>query len=172
MEADTEKVLNKIFEIFSISCINMHKLENEKFDKLIEELKNGSIDKKSGLIEIIELVRSVTDIKVNDFPIVDEIERIIQENIQSDLSLEEIAKKVGISQSYMRCRFKKATGVSVNKYKNALKITLAKKMIVNTDKSITDIAMECGFNNMWYFSERFVKSEGVTPTEYRRLLKK
>lgn len=166
-----DNILAKLFTVFSINCVNMHKFENEKLDMLIEKFKSESTD-RSVLLEIIKLIRNVTDIKTTDFPIVEKIKEIITEDIQQDIPLAEIAKRAGISQSYMMYRFKSVTGVSINRYKTAFKIVKAKKLLVNTDKAITDIATECGFNSMWYFSERFMQSEGVTPSKYRKLLKK
>ena len=102
---------------------------------------------------------------------VDRIKEILTSNLSKDISIKEIAEITGISQFYMMHMFKKATGSSINKYKTALKIIQAKKLLINTSKSITDIATECGFNSISYFSDRFIKSEGVTPSEYRKLLK-
>ena len=57
-------------------------------------------------------------------------------------------------------------------YKNELKLTKAKKLLVTTDDSITDIAYACGFSSASYFAERFSKSEGMLPLQYRNLNRK
>ena len=49
---------------------------------------------------------------------------------------------------------------------------MAKKMMIETDKSISDIAINCGFSNSSYFAERFLESEGISPSNYRKVHKK
>jgi transcriptional regulator GlxA family with amidase domain len=49
---------------------------------------------------------------------------------------------------------------------------MAKKLLVDTNGKISDIAVECGFGSASYFSKVFVKNEGITPAEYRTALKK
>jgi len=94
------------------------------------------------------------------------------ENKEMDLTLKEIAQKAYISEYYMMHQFKKATGTTITEYKNALKITCAKKLLLETDKSIIEIAQECGFSYPSYFTKIFMQSEHIVPTEYRNLLRK
>jgi len=171
METDTEDIPGKLFDAFSVNCMNMQKYQNEKLDNLIEELQSENCEKKEILLQIISLIKSITDTTVEYFPVVDRIKEILTSNLSKDISIKEIAEITGISQFYMMHMFKKATGSSINKYKTALKIIQAKKLLINTSRSITDIATECGFNSISYFSDRFIKNEGVTPSEYRKLLK-
>ena len=64
------------------------------------------------------------------------------------------------------------TAITVIEYKNELKITKAKKLLVTTEDSITDIAYACGFTSASYFAERFAKNEGMLPSKYRELNKR
>ena len=77
-----------------------------------------------------------------------------------------------MSKYYMSHVFKKSTAITVVEYKNELKLTKAKKLLVTTNDSITDIAYACGFSSASYFAERFAKSEGMLPLQYRNLNKK
>lgn len=94
-----------------------------------------------------------------------------EESIEDEISVENIAEKVGISRYYMTHLFKKHTGITVCEYRNELKITRAKQMLLNSDMKITDIAYNCGFSSASYFTKKFAQSEGVTPNEYRYLNK-
>lgn len=122
-------------------------------------------------MNIISLVKSVSDMAVDDFPIVAVVKKIIMDNLKYDMSLEEIADKACISKYYMMHQFKKITGVSIVKYRTTLKISHAKRLLVSTDKSMMEIASDCGFNNSGYFAEIFMKSENISPTAYRKALK-
>ena len=172
VEQYSDKIVDKIFEHYSINCVNMHKLESAEFDKLAESLEQNSSDKLKIVTEMIALVRSVSDIKIESFPIVETIKKIIMENQESDLSIKDIAKKAGISMYYMMHTFKKVTGTTITEYKTSLKIACAKKLLICSDKSILEISQECGFGSSSYFSKVFLQSEHVSPSEYRNMLKK
>lgn len=171
IEKYPDAIADKIFEHYSINCVNMHKLEAKKIDELTESLKSESCNKMQTVIKMIELVRSVSDIKIENFPVVDIVKKTILENADADLSVTEIAEKLGISLYYMVHIFKKATGTTITEYKKSLKLTCAKKLLIDSDKSIADIAQECGFGSSSYFSKVFMQAEGVSPSEYRRYLK-
>lgn len=168
----SDDVLGELFDVYSINCINMHKLENQKLDALVEKLGENPDNKEDIIIDIINLVKAVSEIKIDDFPIAEKVISVIKEELKCDLSMQELADRVGVSQYYMMHRFKDVTGVSVNKYRSAMRIACAKRLLVSTNKSITQIAMECGFNSMAYFADRFIRSEKVSPSEYRELREK
>ena len=94
------------------------------------------------------------------------------ENLGEELTVDDIARKIGISKYYMLHLFKKMTGITVTDYKNELKITKAKEMLINSDDTITDISYACGFASASYFSKLFMRYESVSPSQYRELLKK
>ena len=171
IEKFPNKILEKIFERYNINCVNMHKLENDKLDRLIERIDGEKESKKQTAIEIITLIRSVSDITVDQFPIVSLVKKIIMENLQSDLSIDEISDKIGTSRYYLMHQFKKITGMSIVKYRNALKISCAKNLLIHTDKSMAEIAQECGYTDSSYFSKLFIQSEKISPTAYRTQLK-
>lgn len=100
-------------------------------------------------------------------PVIDRIKVLIKENLESDMSLGDISKKIGISVFYMSHIFKKNTGMTVVEYRTALRIDKAKNELRMTDKNITSIAYECGFSSQGYFSERFTRLCGMSPTKYR-----
>lgn len=172
IEKHADKIVDKIFEHYSINCMNMYKLQCAEFDGLVEALNKGDGDIFKIVKDMIALVRSVSDIKIKEFPIVETIKKIIMENQEADLSIKDIAKKAGISMYYMMHTFKKATGTTITEYKTSLKITCAKKLLISTDKSILEISQECGFGSSSYFSKVFMQSENVSPSEYRNMHKK
>ena len=73
---------------------------------------------------------------------------------------------------YMMHYFKKVTGTTITEYKNAIKIASAKKQLIHSDKSMAEIAQSCGFGSSSYFSKMLVRSEHISPLEYRKMLQK
>ena len=83
-------------------------------------------------------------------------------------SIEEIAGACYLNKSYMCRLFKREMGITVVEYLNNIKIQQACELLRNTDESLTDIAMSCGFSGASYFGQQFKKSMGRTPSEFRR----
>lgn len=166
-----EDVMNLIFENYGVNCINMHEIDNTKLDALIESLDKSGCDREKTIYDIISIVRSVTSSNKAEIPVIVQIKNILRENLAEEISLREIAGKLGISLHYMCHLFKKTTGITIGDYKKELKITHAKSLLVNTDKKISEITQECGFCSDSYFSKVFKESEKVSPTSYRELSK-
>lgn len=171
LKEQSDSAVSKIFEYYPIDCTNINTEANEKIDKLIEQLNNENTDKIEILRKIISLIRSIS-VKTDEFPLVEAVKNIILQNDENELSVKSIAEKLGVSVNYMMYCFKKKTGTTILNYRNEIRLAKAKRMLVNTDESITEIALQCGFGTSSYFGEMFTKSEGVSPLKYRKLLKK
>ena len=92
----------------------------------------------------------------------------VHSNICSDLSLDMLCKATHFSKSYVVRLFKKHTGQTPTEYINRCRTELAKELL-NT-KSVTDTALDCGFNNVSYFIHVFKKYTGSTPGEWKNKL--
>lgn len=171
IETYPDKIVEKIFDYYPVNCENMHNIETKKLDRMVNHLNNEKSDKTSIVIKMIALIRSVSKKDKRTVPIVENIKSIIEKNIDKDISVANLAEKIGISVHYMMHTFKKATGITILEYMRVKKLSKAKKMLIESDMTISFIAQECGFSSSAYFSEIFKKNEYVTPTEYRNLLK-
>ena len=132
----------------------------------------SSAPKKSAILELIKILRGVKVDTTKSVPIIDRAKTLIENSITEDLAVTEIADKLNISVHYLCHVFKADTGITPIDYRNSVKLTKAKKLLVGTDRKISDVALECGFGSASYFSKLFVKNEGITPNEYREMLKK
>ncbi|MEA1878348.1 MAG: AraC family transcriptional regulator [Bacteroidota bacterium] len=92
---------------------------------------------------------------------------IIRENATSDFNFEEVSMQYEISSSHLRKMFKKYTGKSPHQYYLDIKLINAKEALLNTDKTIKQIAYEMGFVSVHYFSRIFKAKTGKTPSEFR-----
>lgn len=94
----------------------------------------------------------------------------IKENINENITLDELAKVANMSKTYYSTVFKKTTGMTVWEYILNTRIELATNYLTkDTDKySITEILSMCGFNNATAFNKTFKKVTGKTPTQFKK----
>ena len=78
-----------------------------------------------------------------------------------------LAEQCNMSQTYFRRLFHSLYGVSPKQYILSARMRWAKTMLKSTDDSITEIAENCGFDNVYYFSRAFRNHQGVSPSQYR-----
>ncbi len=98
---------------------------------------------------------------------IDTIKNFITHNYYRKLTIKEICKHVQHNPEYVAKMFKRETGESINQYVNRYRINIAKKLFLEVDLSLADIAEMVGFNNEIYFSQVFKKCEGETPSKIR-----
>jgi len=91
----------------------------------------------------------------------------VTEHYKQKCTLSEAAAAVGVDYAYISKLFKKSIGVSYNQYVNYLRIQESKKLLMSTDKPITEIAFACGFFSLRVFNRKFSEVTGTTPSAYR-----
>ena len=91
----------------------------------------------------------------------------IQQNYGNEITVSRIANTVSVSESEcLRC-FRTFIGTTPIQYLKQYRIQQAASLLVSTDKKISDIAQQCGFQDMSYFTKSFRQQMHCTPTEYR-----
>ena len=85
----------------------------------------------------------------------------------NDIDIPHLAEMCDMSETYFRRLFHNLYGVSPKQYILSARLRWAKNMLKSTEDSITEIAGNCGFDNVYYFSRAFRIHEGVSPSEYR-----
>ena len=93
----------------------------------------------------------------------------MRENIENRITLADVLKYVGYSQSHFSSLFKKNTGMSPLAYFNKLKIERACELLNKTDLKINQICYKIGIDDPFYFSRLFSKTIGVSPTKYKEI---
>lgn len=91
----------------------------------------------------------------------------IEDHYENDLSLSEIAAYIGMSPNYFSRFFKKATNETVHRYLTHIRLYHAHKELLNSNYSITELALNNGFPNVKAFIEAFKKAYGTTPIKYK-----
>lgn len=92
----------------------------------------------------------------------------MEQNLSQELNREDIAKIAGMSPGHFSRIIKETTGKTFSEILTGYRIARASQLLVRTNKSLVQIALECGFTDQSYFSRVFRKSKNCTPNEYRK----
>jgi len=92
----------------------------------------------------------------------------LEENYASKITITELASIMGLCERQFCRFFKSMTRMSAIDYLNHYRITQSIHLLSNTDKSISEIAGMCGYNNISYYNKTFLKYMHMTPTTYRK----
>ena len=106
-------------------------------------------------------------LSVKNSPFISEALSYMEAHLSEELTLEEVSASVNIESGYFSRVFKKYVGLNFVKYRNLLRIDTAIKMLQETDKSISDIAFDCGFQNIRTFNRVFAQYTQKSPMEFR-----
>lgn len=93
----------------------------------------------------------------------------IRDNYESSIALEELAQIAEMSPRYFCRAFSAMTGRTPIAYLNYYRVECAGEFLKLTDKTVTEIAISCGFSDMSYFSKQFKRYKNVTPSQYRKV---
>jgi AraC-like DNA-binding protein len=95
------------------------------------------------------------------------LEYIVKEHLFRPLTLEELAELSGRSLASFKRDFQKRYGIPPKKWINTQRLSHAKMLLHNTSRNISEVAAECGFDNVPYFIRLFKSEFGITPAGWR-----
>ena len=98
------------------------------------------------------------------------MERVVshlERHYRDDLPVAQVARMVGLSSGTFSRFFRKMAHQTYVDYRNGLRIREACRLLEETDLPITEIALECGFNNLANFNRCFRVTKGMTPSGFR-----
>lgn len=92
----------------------------------------------------------------------------IQEHYDEKITLQMLAEEFHLSEKYISEYFKEHFAIGFMQYVGHLRMTKAKHLLLNTDLSIMDVALSCGFNSVNLFIRKFKELYQMTPLQYRK----
>ncbi|MGV0026143.1 helix-turn-helix transcriptional regulator [Phormidesmis priestleyi] len=93
----------------------------------------------------------------------------INDHLGKKILLEAMAAKLHISQYHFCRMFKQSTGMSPHRYLMQQRVEQAKQLLRKPELTVTDIALECGFNNPSHLAKYFRRYTGVSPSKFRKM---
>jgi AraC-like DNA-binding protein len=102
---------------------------------------------------------------------IEKVHRYIRENMADEISQAKIAASLGLTSPAFSRFFKAAMGQTFVNFVNILRVNEACRLLSGT-QPITEIAMECGYQNISNFNRQFLALRGINPTEYRQRLRR
>lgn len=168
-----QRVCFEIFIMISIAMAQLGQNPEVLFNKseIWSVLKNyhSLSSLKNLLMNISELAVSLinTTRDEKDTDIINQVKKLVEAHPDTDISLNEMARKVYISPCYLSSMFKNKAGISYKNYIINIKIEKAKELLTTTDLPIYEIATAVGYKSNQHFSHLFQAQTGLLPTEYR-----
>ena len=147
--------------------------------KIIEITETNGVERIVKLISILDILskKQIKLIAPNTFHNVvskksevriNKVCLFIQNNFQNKIYLKEVADLIYLTESNFCKFFKKATGKTYSDYVNEIRINEASRLLIQSDKTISQISFECGFETLSYFNRVFLNKKGITPSVYRK----
>jgi len=100
--------------------------------------------------------------------IVSRCDRFIQQHLAEPIGARDLVKHVNVHPSTFFVRFKQQAGMTPADYLRRARIQRARELLVRTNRSITEVALDCGFSSSQHFADCFKEYTGTQPSRFRR----
>ena len=141
--------------------------------KYLQKEKHTQQPFENLLINVIKLIRRDKKSKKKTPAWAQELKEILQDHIDTNLTLKEISKNLNLSSSYLSREFSKHFGdLSFGDYIQKQRIEKSKELMTNAKYSLTEIAYLAGFSDQSHFTRIFKKITGQNPSSFRKILSK
>ncbi len=147
----------------------------------LEEMERlDGLARLRALLEVLELLARARDarplasagfvpsLRKSDLERIDRVHGFLAERYAGDVSLPETARVAHLSVPAFSRFFKRRTGRTFVAYVNELRLGRACRLLIETDRAVSDIAFASGFNNLSNFNRRFLEARRMSPRDYRR----
>ena len=99
--------------------------------------------------------------------VIREAQNRILQAAASPIDFQNLARELGLGYSTFRHRFKQQTGISPSQFQDSIRLSHAQELLASTDLAVSEIAVRCGYETVYYFSRRFHAKTGITPSAHR-----
>lgn len=175
---ESKKELLNCFNTPIISLNNEDMLRIKAIARAISQKPNRKFIYLCGLLDILytralstnpEHTRQINTAKMCSSVKLSEIMNYINRHFCEIKNINELCERFAISEGYLCREFKKQTGMTIVQYINMLKINYACRFLSDqySQKTVSYISNECGFESSSYFIRVFKKITGRTPSAYR-----
>lgn len=156
----------------SCPCFHMEEAAKQLFMKPLFYEGSDIWKRKAAYYYLCACIKAQADfipIYKNHYSELHEVLIYIQEHFtDEDISLKKIAEQFGYNYSYLSRSFSRLFSCSFTEYLNQTKINYAASLLIDTDRSITEIAYECGYKTIRSFNRNFVNIQKTAPKAFRK----
>ncbi len=158
--------------------------DDTEIKQILEKMSNSSgLEYYIGLLEIFNLLLKIENVDILSNPIdqsslfsknlekINKVYEYVFQNILEEIKLEDASAVLNMAPSSFCRFFKKKTNVTFMEYVKSVRVGIAAKLLAETDKQITQICFESGYNNLANFNHYFKDIMGKTPSEYRKIFR-
>ena len=154
------KFINRLLQLYVFKSFNQNAFVFQNYFGLL------------GILENYYRKKLVLDRKKSAIKKMEELKFYIDNNFDKEIKLSEIANNLFLSEQYLSRLFSKEMGISISDYTVQKRLEKVRNDLLNTEKSVIDIAYSAGFSNINSFNRIFKKYQGITPSDYRKEVKK
>lgn len=129
----------------------------EEFGSCIDQLKISLYNNEVKEKPVVKKERVITGIT-----------KYMQEHLSEDVSLHILSEEFHLNSQYISQLFKNEIGVNFPTYLTNIRMEHAKKLLLSSSLSIAEVSEQSGYGDYRVFTKVFKKSEGITPSQYRR----
>ena len=172
----TEVAIEKMLKCFDKKHVKPTKENYDRILKIVNAMLKNQSEQIEGdaFISISEILKillespSVTSAKIEPKGYINKIIEYVNVNYQNIKGLNEVAEKFYVNKSYLCRQFKGEMGMQFTTFLNKIKLKNAVNLLLNTNKTISEISYLVGFSSTAYFCNLFKKEYLVTPHDYKK----
>ena len=168
--SDTDLTLSdNIFKVTNDKNLTICSLFSDIYELSVNNSVGNNIKIKANFYEILHLLTPSLYGKIENTyknPIYFAI-NYIESNLYSEINVDYLSKLVNMCNSAFRQKFKQVTGVSPIKYKNNILIKKAKTLLSSGEFTVSEVASQLNFNDIYYFSRLFKQITGISPIDFK-----
>lgn len=168
-------ITNGVFQLFENDYISFNRFLNELFDEKNSKDAFSDIVCSSILCQVITMImrnfQKAPD-TMEAHPSDNTIQMALlymEKNYNKDITLSMLADMYHLNTSYFSKKFKAICGTGFKEYLTNLRIINSERLLLETQKSITEIAFLCGFESSNYYGDAFRKKNKVSPSQFRKM---
>ena len=164
-EESTEELMKKALDISP----NLNKAQLEKSITDLPRYSKEKLDAFASLLPLIsEYVETNNLLSDTDMTIGQLIKSYVKNNLSKKITLSDLSWKLHCSTVTLTEHFKNEYGITIMEYVMKKRMEKARRLLLNSELSIREVAEECGFSDNEYFSRCFKDSHGVSPTAWKK----
>ena len=148
-------------EAFQMCDNYMTQIENLSDIKKLTELT------RNAQIELTKLVKEKKELAKSDNPYINKCKKYVYKHLHEKIVISDIAKEIGLTESYLSDIFKKKEGITISAYIIKMKIYYAQNLLIYSEYNYDQIAYYFGFSSRSHFGSAFKKVTGQTPKQFR-----